>query len=79
MRFDILGFIPESGQWKWKKERSLKAVENYKRSLKEFSKKMTLEEYWEKTGGKLEFIRRNSEGRARTKELKIGYHLPKET
>ena len=28
---------------------------------------MTLEEYWEKTGGKLEFIRRNSEGKGKNK------------
>ena len=50
-----------------KRKRSLKAVENYKTFIKEFSKKMTLEEYWEKTGGKLEFIRRNSEGKGKNK------------
>lgn len=67
MRFDILGFNPESGQWKWSKERSLKAVENYKTFLKDFSEKITLEEYWESTGKILEFIRRNPEGKGKNK------------
>jgi adenine-specific DNA-methyltransferase len=30
MRYDILDFTPESGQWKWGTERGLKAVDNYK-------------------------------------------------
>ena len=30
MRYDILGFIPEEGQWKWKQEVAKEAVENYK-------------------------------------------------
>lgn len=67
MRFDILGFNPETGQWKWSKERSLKAVENYKIFQKDFSEKMTLEKYWESTGKVLEFIRRNPEGNGRNK------------
>ncbi|MBI5047475.1 MAG: site-specific DNA-methyltransferase [Deltaproteobacteria bacterium] len=67
MRFDILGFAPEGGQWKWNEERSLKAVDNYKTFIKEFSKEMTLEEYWEKTGKELEFIRRNPEGKGKNK------------
>ncbi|PFO04680.1 site-specific DNA-methyltransferase [Bacillus sp. AFS076308] len=35
MRFSLFGIIPESGQWRWGKERSEKAVENYNRMLKE--------------------------------------------
>lgn len=67
MQFDILGFTPESGQWKWSKERSLQAVENYKIFINKFSGKMTLEEYYEKTGKILEFIRRNPEGKGKNK------------
>ena len=29
MRYDILGFKPETGQWKWKKEAADEAVKNY--------------------------------------------------
>lgn len=35
MRYDIFGMIPESGQWRWGKDRSYKAIDNYKRMLKE--------------------------------------------
>lgn len=63
MRYDILGFTPKTGQWKWKKDTSKKAVENYKVYCSDFSHKMTLEEYWEYTGKKLKFIRRNPSGK----------------
>jgi adenine-specific DNA-methyltransferase len=65
MRYDILGFTPDSGQWKWKKETAYEAIENYQKYLKDFSGRMTLEEYWEKTGKKLKFIRRNTEGKGK--------------
>lgn len=58
MRYDILGFTPTSGQWKWRKELAEQAVKNYIEYLNNFSNKYTLEEYWENTGKKLKFIRR---------------------
>lgn len=33
MRYPIFGITPKSGQWRWGKERSEKAIENYKRML----------------------------------------------
>jgi adenine-specific DNA-methyltransferase len=65
MRYDILGFAPDTGQWKWKKETALQAVENYQKYLQEFSNDYSLEEYWGKTGKKLRFIRRKSTGRGK--------------
>jgi len=65
MRYDILGFKPLSGQWKWKKETALEAVNNYEIYRKGFSTDMTLEEYWMKTGKKLKFIRRNENGQGK--------------
>lgn len=65
MRYDILGYTPESGQWKWKKETAYEAVENYQKYLSQFSDQMTLEEYWEKTGKTLKFIRRNNDGKGK--------------
>jgi adenine-specific DNA-methyltransferase len=65
MRYDILGFTPESGQWKWKKETAIEAVKNYEKYLEAFSSKMSIEEYWVKTGKNLKFIRRNEKGKGK--------------
>jgi adenine-specific DNA-methyltransferase len=58
MRYKIFGYTPERGQWKWSKERALVAIANYRQYEKEFSSRMPLEEYWEISGRKLEFIRK---------------------
>ena len=67
MRYDILGFTPETGQWKWKQETALEAVENYKQYLEHFSSHMSLEEYWIQTGMTKKFIRRNPNGKGKNK------------
>jgi adenine-specific DNA-methyltransferase len=67
MRYDILGYTPESGQWKWSKDKALKAVENYKTYTSKFSHKMSIEEYWHKNSRKLDFIRRNPNGSGKNK------------
>lgn len=67
MRYEILGFTPESGQWKWRKEKAEVAVENYHKFLKDYSDKMSLEEYWIQAGKKLDFIRRNKEGKGKNR------------
>jgi len=38
MRYEIFGITPSSGQWRWSRERSLKAIENYKNMLLELKK-----------------------------------------
>ncbi|MBX0311762.1 MAG: site-specific DNA-methyltransferase [Sulfurihydrogenibium sp.] len=59
LRYELLGILPPRGQWLWNKERAYRAVENYKKYL-EIAKETgeTLEEYWIRTGRKLEFIKR---------------------
>ena len=65
MRYDIGNISIDSGQWKWSKERGLRAFENYNKYLREFRSKMELREYWEKHkdeyeekfGYPLEFVR----------------------
>jgi adenine-specific DNA-methyltransferase len=57
MRYEIFGVKPARGQWKWATARAQKAIQNYKKYEKEFSK-ITLEEYWESTGRRLEFVRK---------------------
>lgn len=65
MRYDILGFTPESGQWKWKQDVALEAVDNYKIYVEQYSKTMSLEEYWAQTGKSKRFIRRNPNGKGK--------------
>ena len=60
MRYDILGFKPSEGQWKWEEGRAKTAVENYQEYLDKFSNQ-SIEEYWEETGKTKEFIRRRIE------------------
>lgn len=62
MRYEILGFVPESGQWKWKTETAIEAVENYMEFKDKFEDSMTLEEYWISTNKTKKFIRRNVNG-----------------
>ena len=57
MRYDVLGFTPTTGQWRTSKEKADKAVANYIEYEKKFASKMTIEEYWKKTGVD-DFIRR---------------------
>ncbi len=59
MRYELLGKSIDSGQWMWSKERAYKAVDNYINWEHQYSKIMTLFEYWVETGKKLEFIRAN--------------------
>lgn len=62
MRYEILGFTPTSGQWRWKKELADQAVYNYKIYLNKYANKVSLDEYWRQTGQKLRFVRRISDG-----------------
>ena len=62
MRYPLLGVMPAIGQWKWKKEVAEEAVENYQKYEMQYSSKMTLEEYWRKTGKSKRFLRRNMKG-----------------
>lgn len=58
MRYDILGYTPSEGQWKWKQETALEAVENYKEFLIKNESNLSLEEYWLQNGKTKKFIRK---------------------
>lgn len=60
MRYELLGITPDRGQWKWKKERALKAVENYHRFEEEFNIKDASEDYQNLTKDQLDFIKNKS-------------------
>jgi len=62
MRYEILGFTPKTGQWRWSKAKAIEAEKNYKFYEDNFSKTMSIEEYWKNTEGKLKFLRRIENG-----------------
>ncbi|MFZ0896076.1 MAG: site-specific DNA-methyltransferase [Candidatus Nitrosopolaris sp.] len=57
MRYDLFGMTPDRGQWKWKKERALKAINNYRRFQDEFNNTITSEEQKKLTKDELEFTK----------------------
>lgn len=65
LRYEILGIDLRKhyGQWMWKKERAYAAVENYKKYL-DISRetKESMDDYWRRTGQKLEFVKRDGDG-----------------
>lgn len=62
MRYQLLGFTPKSGQWRWSREKAIAATEHYIEYLENHSEHITLEEYWCKTDKKLRFVRRIENG-----------------
>lgn len=58
MRYEIFGYTPERGQWKWSKERAMSAIENYQAYTADFASKISIEEYWESGNRSKEFIRK---------------------
>lgn len=65
MRYDLFGFTPEEGQWKWKEDVAQEAVNNYKEYEEKYASSMSLEEYWKKTGSCKRFLRRNMAGKGK--------------
>lgn len=75
MRYELLGLdlTKHYGQWMWEKNRAYAAVDNYKKYLAVFEKTgISLDDYYEQTGRKLEFIRRDGKGYS-----SIKYWIPK--
>jgi hypothetical protein len=46
MRYRLFGQKPDTGQWRWKKERALTAVKNYNDYLAKFAGRENLDEYY---------------------------------
>jgi adenine-specific DNA-methyltransferase len=65
MRYELLGFTPTTGQWRWSKGKAGEAIRNYQRYLDKYSSEMSLEEYWEKSGCSLKFVRRIPDGKGK--------------
>ena len=46
MRYEIFGFTPDSGQWRWEIGRAYKAKENYERYIADYSAEMSIDDYY---------------------------------
>ena len=49
MRYELMGQSPETGQWRWSRERSLKAIDNYEKLREEAGDdptQETVDEWW---------------------------------
>ena len=73
MRYKIFNIKPESGQWRWGKERSLQAIHNYNVLLKELSKNIKtitedeIDDWWtdkyKEDGSELDLLRLSKNGK----------------
>jgi adenine specific DNA methylase Mod len=57
MRYEIFGITPNRGQWKWKKERAMKAIENYRKFEEKFNITFSSDKSQKITKDELEFIK----------------------
>ena len=54
MRYELFGITPKIGQWRWRKERNLKAISNYQRLLKKLgcknaeTKQSDIDQWWKR-------------------------------
>ena len=49
MRYELMGITPETGQWRWERQRSLTAIKNYERLLNECGpnpSQAEIDEWW---------------------------------
>ncbi len=67
MRYELFGIFPKRGQWRWSKERSLQAIENYERMVRELGgdenaiTQGQIDQWWfseyQRTGRKIDLLR----------------------
>lgn len=76
MRYEIFGFKPESGQWRWELSRAKKAIQNYETYLEQYDGVMSIDDYYidhlMATNEKLDFVRKNE-------NETIQYYVPPQT
>jgi adenine-specific DNA-methyltransferase len=73
MRYELFGITPDTGQWRWSKERSLHAIENFQRMLQDLQmdeQEISQEQIdgWytkeiERTGERVDLLRLSSYGK----------------
>jgi adenine-specific DNA-methyltransferase len=71
MRYELFGITPERGQWRWSRERSVAAIANYKRLLRDLGDSAVTPEQidaWhlcerQRTGSRVDLLRLSATGR----------------
>lgn len=67
MRYPLLGIVPQSGQWRWSKERSEEAVKNYKRLMQEIQStsptEAEIDEWYHKQKNHVDLLRLSASGK----------------
>ena len=71
MRYELFGYTPEQGQWRWSKERSYQAIKNYQRMLAETGQDKNapvpteiVDEWYAKQGKDIDLLRQSATGKA---------------
>ena len=70
MRYELFGYTPETGQWRWSRERSRKAAENYQRMLAETGcseqtvTQQVIDAWYARQEEELDLLRRSATGKA---------------
>lgn len=70
MRYELFGYTPEKGQWRWSRERSLKAIRNYERMMAETGmeegkvSQEIIDKWYEKQKDSPDLLRRSAGGKA---------------
>lgn len=76
MRYRIFDALPTSGQWRWEKNRTRKAMKNYDIYISKYADKISLDDFFIEhlmaTNEKLDFVRKNENG-------VIQYYVPPQT
>ena len=65
MGYELLGFTPQTGQWRWRRQKAIEAAANYQAYLDKYASELSVLEYWRKTECRLRFIRRLPNGRGK--------------
>lgn len=66
MRYEIFGITPETGQWRWSLDRSIKAIENYKKMVSEIGEnpsQFDIDNWYLKQDNEIDLLRLSSNGK----------------
>ena len=67
MRYSLFGILPETGQWRWSKERSEEAIKNFEQLIREVGSKSPTEEqidsWYKRQNKELDLLRLSSKGK----------------
>ena len=66
MRYELFGITPKTGQWRWSLERSIKAIENYKKMISEIGENPSqsdIDNWYSKQDNEIDLLRLSSNGK----------------